>query len=305
MVLQYLLNGQLNGTTIGMDENVYCDLAINPFNRDCWIINRRVTPKLPVDANSAAPDYLTSLTKTLGSHAIDTVQDSKLAGRIFDFLNWATDVPSVNISDDVNDIKQALGLFSFLMSYPDILVAALATTNVQAVANTANKSNHRDRGQQFLGDLLTGVLNALQGTDDGQNSDHTDIAYKVGAVGWPNTGIPGRGIEIALPRHTAFAFLQTVLLDDVLTNTMVNSLDPDLPCNRDAHGHAAVRAVLGHDRGGGIPLAGIKCADGSHPAEGARSDTRAAGPGSRDSLILALYTLEGSSPSLQSSAKGV
>jgi len=76
-----------------------------------------------------------------------------------------------------------------------------------------------------LGDLLTGLLNALQATNRtflNSNSNSTDVSYKVGAVGWPSNGIPGRGIEIALPRETAFTFLQTVLFDDVLTNTMVN-----------------------------------------------------------------------------------
>jgi hypothetical protein len=77
-----------------------------------------------------------------------------------------------------------------------------------------------------LGDVLTGFLNTLQGTNDGKNSDHTDIAYKVGAIGWPDTGIPGRGLEIALPPETAFTFLQKVLFDDVLTNTMVNGNKP-------------------------------------------------------------------------------
>jgi len=228
-VLQYLLDGARNGTNISKDDNVNCDLAINPFNRDCWIINRRMTSQLPVDANNAAigiSSYLTSLSKTLGSHTSDTVEGSKLAGRIFDFLDWARDVPSIDLPDDISDIKHALALFSFIMSYPDTLVSALATVNVQAVANMTNASNQPSRGQQFLGDTLTGILNAQLGTNGGQNSDQTDIAYKVGAVSWPETGIPGRGLEIALPPTTAFTFLQTVLLDDVLTNTMINGNKP-------------------------------------------------------------------------------
>lgn len=227
-VLGYLLDGARNGTGIARAENVYCDLAINPFNRDCWITNRRVTPMLPVDSNSPAvgfQDYLGPVTASLGSRATDTVLDSKLVGRIFDFLGWATDVPSVNLSDDINDINQAAKLVSFITQYPDVLVSALATINVQAVANGVNAAAHPDRGQQFLGDMLTGFLNAIQGTVSG-NSDHTDIAYKVGAIGWPDSGLPGRGIEIALPPDTAFTFLQSVLFDDVLTNVMVQANKP-------------------------------------------------------------------------------
>lgn len=236
-VLQFLLDGARNGTRIKKADNVYCDLAINPFNQDCWITNRQVTPQLPIDSNSSSlgfGDYLTSLDRTLGgSHAVDTVNKSRLVGRIFDFLGWATDMPL----NAYNDFNQASRLASFITSYPDVMVSALATVNVQAVANTANASDHPDRGQQFLGDVLTGVLNTLQGTNDGKNSDHTDIAYKVGAIGWPDTGIPGRGIEIALPPETAFTFLQTVLFDDVLTNTMVNG-------NKPLIGYVSIRICL-------------------------------------------------------------
>jgi FAD/FMN-containing dehydrogenase len=233
-VLEVLLDGALNGTGISKADNVYCDLAINPFNQDCWITNRRVTPELPVDPNNSAvgfADYRSSLFAALGRpHAQDSVGKSWPIGRIFDFLGWATDVTDPGNPDDIiNDANQGMRLASFITSYPDVMVSALATINVQAVANTANASDHPDRGQQFLGDMLTGFLNALQGTNRrylNKNSDTTDIAYKVGAIGWPATGIPGRGIEIALPPTSAFTFLQTVLFDDVLTNTMVGANKP-------------------------------------------------------------------------------
>ena len=229
-VLSFLLDGTRNGTGIALGENVYCELAINPFNLDCWITNRRVTPEIPVDSNGTAlglSDYVGALYKTLGgSHAAGTVENNRLVGRIFDFLGWSKDVPSVNISDDLNDANQAMKLASFITSYPDALASALATINVQEVANTINASDHPDRGQQFLGDMLTGLLNAFQGTINGLNADSTDVAYKISAFGWPTNGVPGRGIEIALPPDTAFTFLQNILLDDVLINTMVNGNKP-------------------------------------------------------------------------------
>ena len=228
-VLDVILDGGRNGTGVGESENVYADLAINPFNMDCWFTNRRVTPELPVDANGKATsigDYLSALSLTLSSHAVDTVKDSKFVGRLFDFLCWATDVPSINLSDDINDANQAGTLFSFITRYPDVMVSALATMNVQAVANAVNASDHPDRGQQFLGDLLSGFFHALQGTTGGVNSDRTDISYKVGAIGWPDGGLPGRGLEIALDPTVAFTFLQTVLLDDIVQNTMVGENKP-------------------------------------------------------------------------------
>jgi FAD/FMN-containing dehydrogenase len=220
-----------NGTGIPFAKNVFCDLAINPINLDCWIVNRRETAQLPVDSNSPPAGFgtiWTGLDRTLGNpaHAPNTVENSRLVGRIFDFLNWATAVPSVNVSDTVNDVQQASRLASFVTSYPDVMVAALATLSVQAVANTANESNVPARGLQFVGDMLTGMLNAFQGTVDGKNGDTTETSYKVWAVGWPSNGVPGRGLEIALPQEKAFSFLQTVLLDDVLKTTMVDGNKP-------------------------------------------------------------------------------
>ena len=223
-VLNFLMDGSKNGTGIPFNSNdktnVFCDLAINPLNLDCWITNRKVTPSIPADGNSPSPNWLPALSQTLGSHAVDTVSNSKLLGRVFDFLNWATDVPSINVSDDINDIQQAIRLATFITSFPDALIAAAATLSAQAVANGANEPNKQDRGQQFLADALSGFLHAVQGTTNGARGDTTDVSYKIWGFGWPANGFPGRGLEIALPQETAFTFLQTVLFDDVLTNTI-------------------------------------------------------------------------------------
>jgi hypothetical protein len=176
-----------------------------------------------VDANTPAVaigDYLSALNVPLSTNAVDNVTGNHLLGRVFDFLGWATDIPA-NVDDLANDVNQALSILNFLGRYPDLLAAPVATMNVQAVVNAANNPGHPDRGQQFLGDVLTGILGALQGTAAGVNSNYTGIAYQVGAIGWPAGGVPGRGIEIALGPEQAFTFLQTVLFDDVLQNTMV------------------------------------------------------------------------------------
>ncbi len=93
--------------------------------------------------------------------------------------------------------------------------------NAQTVLNMENQSDQPDRGIEFLADMLTGFFHALEGTEPGQNSDHTGISHEVGAIGWPDTGMPGRALEIALDPTNAFTFLQTVLLDDVLANLVV------------------------------------------------------------------------------------
>jgi hypothetical protein len=212
-VLDTLINGVANGTGIAGTDNVYVDLAINPLNLDCWIVNReRTTPELPIDANGPAPgpgDFMNALSMALARHA-DSVS---VMNRLMTFLSYGS-----SIFDLPNDIAQISRLAAFVTGMPDVLSAAAAAGNAQAVLNEINNSGAPASGQQFLADVLTGFFHALEGTAaGGRNSDHTGVSYKVGAIGWPDTGLPGRGLEIALPETTAFTFLQTVLIDDVLT----------------------------------------------------------------------------------------
>lgn len=237
-VLTALMDGRINGTGIPNDgspnTNVYVDLAINPLNADCWVVNRQVTPALPDDSNSppaGASDFMAAVGHALSGRAADRFSDSTFAGRLFDFLSWATDV-----ADLPNDLAQAGRLMSFVSGLGDMFGGVLAAGNAQAVLNILNAPSHPDRGLPFVGDVLTGFFHALEGTTQGQNADGTTrpggdadltgISYKVGAIGWPDTGLPGRGLEIALHPSNAFTFLQTVLFDDVLVNTITGGGNP-------------------------------------------------------------------------------
>jgi hypothetical protein len=102
----------------------------------------------------------------------------------------------------------------------------LAVGSAQSVLNTANQPNSPDRGHQFLADLLSGFFHALEGTEPGRNSDITGVSNQVGAIGWPVSGLPGRGLEIALSQDNAFTFLQQVLFDDVLANDVTGQNRP-------------------------------------------------------------------------------
>jgi hypothetical protein len=227
-VLNVLMDGTLNGSGIAAKNNIYIDLAMNPINLDCWVVNREIT-HIPDDANNPSVgigDFTTALSRALNAGAVDQVQHSMFAGRIFDFLSYATDVPGINLVDDINDASAAGRLMDFVTKQADVLGGVLAAVNSQAVLNVINASSHPDRGHEFLGDVLTGFFHALEGTAVEMNSDLTGVSYKVGAVGWPDTGIPGRGLEIALDETNAFTFLQTVLLDDVLAKTMTALNNP-------------------------------------------------------------------------------
>jgi hypothetical protein len=224
-VLNVLLDGSLNGTGIAYNaqkkDNVFANLRINPFNLDCWMINREVTPDLPGDANNPSPDFLTPTSRAIASHAMDDVQNSLVLGRIFNFLSYET-----GIVDYVNDANQAQRLLSFISGLGDPAGGTLGAASVQAAANFINAADHPDRGQQFLGDVVSGVLHGIHGTGPGQSSDRTDLSYKLGAVAWPGNGLPARAVEIALDPRNAFTFLQTVLFDDVLNKFMWNVSPP-------------------------------------------------------------------------------
>ena len=228
-VLDALMDGRLNGTGIEKAKNVFAHMRINPFSFlnpvpsppnfapldfDCWVINQEVTPNVPVDANTPPIDYLTELSRALACRAEDTGifgQDPMaVPARIFDFLSWAKDIVDVG-----NDLSQGGRLLSFITGQDDLFGGTLATLGVQAVANVRN-SNHSDRGQPFLKDLVTGVFHALHGTGPGQNSENTAVPYKFGAIGWPARGTPGRALEIAMDPTNAFTFVQKVLFDLVL-----------------------------------------------------------------------------------------
>jgi hypothetical protein len=169
-VLNVLLDGTLNGTGIPLANNVYADLAINPFSQDCWVTNRQVTPTLPLDSNGASPgigDYLSSVSNALATRGSNKVNSSSTLGRIFDFLGYSTDIP-LNLDDLKNDFDEAGTLINFITSWPDLITAVLSTVNVQAVLNekagSLNGQDKANRGHLFISDFLTGFLNAIQGT---------------------------------------------------------------------------------------------------------------------------------------------
>jgi len=228
-LLNALMDGNINGTGIAKADNVYVDLAINPINKDCWILNRKLTPAIPDDGNNPATsinDYLRALTLTLARH--DDFRSDKLVGRIFDFLQWHTDLGGF-LLHNLGDVSN---LLSYATLQPDLLVGAVAIAAVQGVANMENDPGDPERGLAFFGDLLSGFFHALEGTlpgvtnNQGKNADFTAVSYKLGAIGWPDSGVPGRGLEIALDPTNAVTFLQTVLFDDILVNTIDKAHNP-------------------------------------------------------------------------------
>jgi hypothetical protein len=182
-IINVLLDGTINGTGIAKSENVYADIAINPFNLECWIVNRRVTPTVPLETNSMGAGlgtYISTLSYTLSRNSNTSTVfgnpqnitkigiSSPPLGRVFDFLNYSTDI--LGVAGDVQNAA-ALGEFLTQSSFPDFMTAGLATASAQAVLNQQAIAKQTtpasvDTGNEFLGDVLTGVLSAILGTSD-------------------------------------------------------------------------------------------------------------------------------------------
>ena len=211
-LLTFILDGARNGTGISIKENVYVDLALNPITHECWIINRRVTNSLPresKDLDLSIGRYEKSFRREMTNHSagiFGLVNDEMLA-RLMDFLNYGR-----SFSDIPNDIPQLGRLMTFILDRPPLLATVLSTVNGQFVLNELHRTES-SRKREFLGDILTGLLNTLMGTVVEDTSDLTGMSYKVGAIGWTDEGLPGKGFEIALPPALAFSFLQSAVLD--------------------------------------------------------------------------------------------
>lgn len=212
-----------NGTMISQSENVYIDLAINPLNLDCWITNRKLTASFPDDADPAPlapPDAASGLRFALSLK--DNFHGDKLIGRLLNFWQGATDDADIVTSAFCGHLT---GWINFITGSSDPQTSALALAVFKTRTNIAQGSAPIN-GLNFLGDFLTGFFHALEGTAPNKNANSTGIAYKVGAIGWPDSGLPGRGFEIAMDPDDAFTFLQTVIIDDVIPNEIVAKNQP-------------------------------------------------------------------------------
>lgn len=209
-LLDYILDGRRNGTGIEREHNVYVDLALNPITQTCWVINRKTTERLPrdsVDLDLSIEKYEKSFRRELTNHSagIFGAIDDEAVARVFDFLNYGR-----SLSDVFNDVQQAERLVNFVFARPPLLATVLSTLNGQMDLNERFRPE-QSRQRAFVGAILSGVLNVLMGTVLEDISDITDLSYKVGAIGWTDEGLPGKGMEIAMPWEHGFSFLQAIL----------------------------------------------------------------------------------------------
>jgi hypothetical protein len=213
-VLQFLMNGTANKTGIPTKDNQYIDLAINPLSKSCWVVNRKFVPMIAEDENQldTMSNYIQSVSSSMGEGAdLDGIMHSKLAGRLLDFLSIPRDTPGL-----VAGIGNISNFMSSVSNSPLLLSSLMAHTQIKAMWNQWSEPDPR-RGREFMSDILEGILDALQGTYHEPKVSIAGLSYKVGAIGWPSTGIPGRAFEVAVSHEIAFSYLQDILkLVDVM-----------------------------------------------------------------------------------------
>ena len=89
----------------------------------------------------------------------------------------------------------------------DVALDALTAPLVNAAA--------MDLAQPFL----TGFLASTLGTDNPSKTS-ISVGTGVGAIGFPNSGMVGAGIEVSLPVEQAFSFLQARVLDPIANSAL-------------------------------------------------------------------------------------
>ena len=213
-VLDVILDGTKNGTGIARNDNRYADLAINPLNGDAWITNRQRMPGIPVDVQGSSPsplDYINDIAAALerGSRRKDGIFQSLLVGRILDFLGLPRD--SIHMACD--DQKEIQALLSWIGNWKGGGLSPILAA-VAAQANAPRSGDiEADFRFRFIADFLSAILNAVQGMSGTQTKTTiANISYRLGAIGWPDGGVAGTAVEIALDPTKAFTFLQTQLL---------------------------------------------------------------------------------------------
>ena len=210
-IVKLMQAGNLNGTQIpqadaqGTPVNQYADLAINPIPRpdgdfDCWISNREQTAQLPLDMQPASG--------MLGGVAreFELPERRKELGQVFGLSDVLSDAATA--ADVVANIGRYKAMLGRIGRASDLVDVGLDTV-------LAPMSNLQ--GSATAQALLTGILRGLLNTANCDlRSDLTGVS--VGNLGFPESGVMGTALEIALSPTDAFGFVQTEILDKMGRN---------------------------------------------------------------------------------------
>lgn len=218
-IVKMLQAGNLNGTGIvqvdaqGKQINQYADLAINPNRRsdgdfDSWIGNRELTPHVPIDPQPGPGNETGDMIRGIGM----ALGPGDLSKRLRNLYGFGSDI-FLDVVGNIFTYSGARGKLSRVTQASDMINVALDTLLTPMIGNSD--------GGLLAQTFLTGVLSGLLGTANcDRRSDKTGVS--VGALGFPEGGVMGTALEIALSPADAFGFVQTEILDHADLNMNKN-----------------------------------------------------------------------------------
>ncbi len=114
---------------------------------------------------------------------------------------------------DAADVLSAIVLLPFdLIKLVQIIQRITGATDTMDVAlGEITGPIAQNRAFDLAQPMLTGLLAAVLGTS--KSNPGISVGTSVGAIGFPDSGLVGTGLEIAMPVETAFGFLQSHILD--------------------------------------------------------------------------------------------
>ncbi len=237
-IVSVVTDGAFSGK-VPAGQNTYADLAFNPNRRrdgdlDCWIVNRNKIP-IPFDPQPPNAGNMADVVDAVfgamaQSFGGDVGALVNRLGRVYGFIDpvlGALNQLFNPLAPILNTTMQSLlpgpaGLIlgNMLASgnpFPLInmvgrIASAADTLDVALDAITKPMANSQatDLAQPFLSGFLASTLGTAK------SNPGIAIGTSVGSVGFPNDGLLGAGIEIAMPVNKAFNFIQTEILDRMI-----------------------------------------------------------------------------------------
>lgn len=233
--VRVLTDGSFNGQ-IEPGANVYADLAFNPNRRadgdlDCWIVNRN---KVPFPFDPQPPD--TASNTAVISAVFNAMSEAfggdvgalvNRLGRVYGFVDPVLGVVNQLLNPAapfLNTVLQGLipgpaGLILgqlLLSANPGPIVAVIsrisgASDKLDVALDELTRPMANSQSTDLAQPMLSGILAAVLGTAN--SNPGISIGTSVGAIGFPNQGLVGAGLEVAMPEAMALNFIQTEILD--------------------------------------------------------------------------------------------
>ncbi len=237
-IVSVITDGSFSGQ-IPAGQNTYADLAFNPNRRhdgdlDCWIVNRNKIP-IPFDPQPPSAGGMVdvvdavfgSMAQAFGGNVGALVNR---LGRVYGFIDPVLGV--VNqlfnpLAPILNTTMQTLFPGTAGLILGNMLASGNPMPLINLVTRIANASDTLDvaldamtkpmanaGATDIAQPFLTGFLASTLGT--AKTNPGIAIGTSVGSVGFPNDGLLGAGLEVAMPISSAFPFIQREILDRMI-----------------------------------------------------------------------------------------